>query len=150
MDSVQHQSGSEAKENKLKVRLANAGFTSPDALHQYLGIKAGTMVCGASIGTAYGLGVYGVSQRSLIILLFGGGLGFYLPELILSLMIRGWVGGILMIAVPAALFFAVSCWNPDYVTLLFAEESVRIIIAAAAVLHLLGAVAIKKVMKVKV
>lgn len=132
-------------ENRLKLRLEEGGFTSPKAVPVFLAIKAGTMASGALIGAAYGFIAGG---RTLIITVFGGCVGFYLPELVLALRIKGWVGGTLMLLVPTVLFCAVYSWKPEYVELLLNEGAVRILIAGAVLLHLLGA-AVRKVMTSK-
>ena len=49
-----------------------------------------------------------------------------------------------------ALFFAVYYLNPPYVMLLFTEELGRKMIATAAVLQILGAIAIKKIVNIKI
>ncbi len=63
---------------------------------------------------------------------------------------EGRISGIVLMALPIALFFAVYYLNPDYVMLLFTEELGRKMIAAAAVLQVLGAVAIKKIVNIKI
>jgi tight adherence protein B len=63
---------------------------------------------------------------------------------------EGRISGVVLMALPIALFFAVYYLNPDYVMLLFTEELGRKMIAAAAVLQILGAVAIKKIVNIKI
>ena len=63
---------------------------------------------------------------------------------------EGRISGIVLMALPIALFFAVYYLNPDYVMLLFTEELGRKMIATAAVLQILGAVAIKKIVNIKI
>ncbi len=63
---------------------------------------------------------------------------------------EGRISGIVLMALPIALFFAVYYLNPPYVMLLFTEELGRKMIAAAAVLQVLGAVAIKKIVNIKI
>ncbi len=63
---------------------------------------------------------------------------------------EGRISGIVLMALPIALFFAVYYLNPDYVMLLFTEELGRKMIATAAVLQVLGAVAIKKIVNIKI
>ncbi len=63
---------------------------------------------------------------------------------------EGRISGIVLMALPIALFFAVYYLNPDYVMLLFTEEQGRQMIAAAAVLQVLGAVCIKKIVNIKI
>ena len=63
---------------------------------------------------------------------------------------EGRISGIVLMALPIALFFAVYYLNPPYVMLLFTEELGRKMIATAAVLQVLGAVAIKKIVNIKI
>jgi tight adherence protein B len=63
---------------------------------------------------------------------------------------EGRISGIVLMALPIVLFFAVYYLNPDYVMLLFTEELGRKMIACAAVLQVLGAVAIKKIVNIKI
>ena len=63
---------------------------------------------------------------------------------------EGRISGVVLMALPIALFFAVYYLNPDYVMLLFTDELGRKMVAAAAVLQVLGAIAIKKIVAIKV
>jgi len=63
---------------------------------------------------------------------------------------EGRISGIVLMALPIALFFAVYHLNPDYVMLLFTEELGRKMLAAAAVLQVLGAITIKKIINIKI
>ena len=63
---------------------------------------------------------------------------------------EGRISGVVLMILPIALFFAVYYLNRDYVMLLFTEELGRKMIAAAAVLQLMGAVAIKKIVAIKI
>lgn len=63
---------------------------------------------------------------------------------------EGRISGVVLMGLPIALFFAVYYLNPDYVMLLFTEELGRKMIAAAAVLQVLGAVCIKKIVNIKI
>jgi tight adherence protein C len=78
----------ELEENKLKIRLANAGYTSPNAAQFFLALKVAMLIGGVLIGGGFGLFKWGPTQKGWTTLIFGGGLGFYLPELILGLVIR--------------------------------------------------------------
>ncbi|TXT37693.1 MAG: tight adherence protein C [Planctomycetota bacterium] len=80
---------SEDERNHLKMRLANAGFNNQNAPSLFLTIKVLAMGVGAVLGGGVGLTMYGVKLNSLTALLFGGGIGIYIPELILVLMIKG-------------------------------------------------------------
>ena len=74
--------------NKLKVRMANAGFNSPGAPQVFLAIKIAMLVFGLMSGGGYGMFSWGMTQNGLTSLVIGGGLGFYLPEIGLWFMIR--------------------------------------------------------------
>ena len=63
---------------------------------------------------------------------------------------EGRISGIVLMALPIALLIAVYYLNPPYVMLLFTEELGRQMIAAAAVLQVLGAITIKKIINIKV
>lgn len=63
---------------------------------------------------------------------------------------EGRMSGIVLMALPIALFFAVWHLNPEYVMLLFTDEIGRKMVAVAAVLQVLGAVSIKKIIAIKV
>lgn len=63
---------------------------------------------------------------------------------------EGRISGVVLMALPIALFFAVYYLNPNYVMLLFTEELGRKMIALAAVLQVLGAVTIKKIVNIKI
>ena len=63
---------------------------------------------------------------------------------------EGRISGVVLMALPIALFFAVYYLNTDYVMLLFTEELGRKMIAVAAVLQVLGAVVIKKIVAIKI
>ena len=63
---------------------------------------------------------------------------------------EGRISGIVLMALPIALFFVVYHLNPDYVMLLFTDPLGRKMIAVAAVLQVMGAIAIKKIVNIKV
>ena len=63
---------------------------------------------------------------------------------------EGRISGVVLMALPIVLFFAVYYLNPDYVMLLFTEELGRKMIVWAAVLQILGAVTIKKIVNIKI
>lgn len=63
---------------------------------------------------------------------------------------EGRISGIVLMALPLALFVAVWRLNPDYVMLLFTDELGRQMIAVAVVLQILGAFCIKKIIDIKV
>lgn len=74
---------SDLEQSELKVRLANAGFNSPNAGTFYLAIKTAGLVIGVMAGGGYGMVKYGATQSGLTSLAIGGGLGFYVPEIAL-------------------------------------------------------------------
>ncbi len=69
--------------NKLKVTLANAGFNNDAAPSMYLSIKFVMLIACSIIGSAVGLSVWGINLNGLSALVVGGGLGFYLPSIVL-------------------------------------------------------------------
>lgn len=63
---------------------------------------------------------------------------------------EGRISGIVLMALPILLFFAVWRMNPDYVMLLFTDELGRQMVAVAVALQIAGAFAIKKIVAIKV
>ena len=63
---------------------------------------------------------------------------------------EGRISGVVLMALPVALFFAVYYLNPDYVMLLFTEELGRKMVFVAGLLQVVGAVVIKKIVAIKV
>jgi tight adherence protein B len=63
---------------------------------------------------------------------------------------EGRISGIVLMALPILLFIAVWRLNPDYVMMLFTDELGRKMVAVAIVLQILGALAIKKIIAIKV
>lgn len=63
---------------------------------------------------------------------------------------EGRISGVVLMALPIALFFAVYYLNQEYVMLLFTEELGRKMIGVAAFLQVLGAVCIKKIVAIKI
>ncbi len=92
----------------LKIRLANAGFQSPGASSMYLAIKFVMLLVGAASGAGYGLSVYGFKQNGLAAIVIGGGLAFYLPEIVLLFLKRARQEKIFM-SLPDALDLLVVC-----------------------------------------
>lgn len=74
----------ELEQSNLKLRLANAGFSTPHAAEIYLAIKFAALLVGLMVGSGVGLGVWGMNKSGMYSLVIGAGLGFYLPELVLS------------------------------------------------------------------
>ncbi len=75
----------ELEENNLKVRLANAGFQSPNAATFYLAIKTCFLIMGLLFGGGYGVFKFGLDYNTLCSLVIAGGVGFYFPELVLTI-----------------------------------------------------------------
>ncbi len=61
---------------------------------------------------------------------------------------EGRISGVVLMGLPIALFFAVYYLNQDYVMLLFTDELGRKMIGVAAVLQVLGAITIKKIVAI--
>jgi tight adherence protein C len=98
----------ELEENELKIRLSNAGFNSPHAPTFYLAIKTGMLIGGVVIGAGVGLIKYGLTYNALVQFVIWGGLGFYIPEIILALMRRSRMEQIFL-SLPDALDLLVVC-----------------------------------------
>ncbi|NOX54645.1 MAG: type II secretion system F family protein [Planctomycetes bacterium] len=79
---------SELEQNKLKLRLANAGFNGPNAVPIFLATKVALLAVGLIIGASFGFAKFGTTQNAWMSLVIGGGLGFYLPEILLTLKIK--------------------------------------------------------------
>ncbi len=63
---------------------------------------------------------------------------------------EGRISGVVLMALPIALFFAVYYLNPTYIMLLFTEDLGRKMIGVAVVLQILGAITIKKIVNIKI
>jgi tight adherence protein B len=63
---------------------------------------------------------------------------------------EGRLSGIVLLALPPALFLAILYLNPEYVMTLFTDPLGKKMLAGAIVLQLLGAVAIRKIVNIKV
>ncbi len=99
-------SGDEEEHSNLKIRLANAGFNNPNAPRNFLAIKVVALVLGLVFGGVYGIAL--VEKNSWMAWVVGGGIGFYLPELILTLMKMSRQGKIFL-QLPDALDLLVVC-----------------------------------------
>lgn len=78
------QSKDELEQSKLKVGLANAGFNGPHASEWYLAIKFASLVSGLAAGCGFGLAKWGMTQNGIVSAVVGGGVGFYLPVLVMA------------------------------------------------------------------
>lgn len=63
---------------------------------------------------------------------------------------EGRLSGIVLLALPPALFLAILYLNPDYVMMLFTDPLGKKMLAGAILLQLMGAVAIRKIVNIKV
>ena len=79
------ESKSELEQSNLKTRLANAGYSRPNSSRNFLAIKAVCLGIGLFFGGGYGLLSSGITKDSLMSLVIGGGMGYYLPELVLTI-----------------------------------------------------------------
>jgi len=73
----------ELEQSQLKIRLANAGFRSDSAVAVYLGLRVAVLIGFLLLGLAIFLPQYGLTLEVLKPLVLFGGLGFYLPNVIL-------------------------------------------------------------------
>ena len=99
---------SELEENQLKVRLANAGYNSEAAPSIFLSLKVALGLLGVVLGSGYGFYNFGMTQNGWTSLVIAGGIGFYLPEIALRLLIKGRVERIFL-SLPDALDLLVVC-----------------------------------------
>lgn len=99
---------SEIEQSVLKIRLANAGFSSQNAARNFLALKIISLILGIIFGAIYGFTQMGVGQKSWMSFVIGGGIGFYLPELILTLLKMSRQGKIFL-QLPDALDLLVVC-----------------------------------------
>ncbi len=79
----------ELEQSELKKRMANAGYNAPGAPQLFLAIKFAMMIGGCLLGGGFGLVSWGMTQKGWTSIIVGAGLGFYLPELVLTLIKRG-------------------------------------------------------------
>lgn len=102
------ESKSELERNELLVRMANAGFNQPGAAQIYLAIKLLALAVGALLGGGYGFLAYGATQKGMVSIAVGGGIGFYLPELVLRFLVSARKQKIFL-SLPDALDLLVVC-----------------------------------------
>ncbi|MCA9179341.1 MAG: type II secretion system F family protein [Planctomycetales bacterium] len=77
----------ELEQGKLKTKLANAGFRNESASNVFLGLKIAALMMGASMGGGAVLWTYGVNNQSLMKFFAVAGTCFYIPDLLLMLLI---------------------------------------------------------------
>jgi len=73
----------ELEQNKLKLRLANAGFRSDSAVSVYLGLRFGSLMFFFVVSALIFVSKYGVTLSALKWMVGFVGFGFYLPNIIL-------------------------------------------------------------------
>jgi tight adherence protein C len=78
---------SELERNKLKLQLVNAGFRGDSAPMIYHGLRLLCITLFLVPTSGLMLAVYGFSQKSMIYITLLGGIGFYLPQIALWLMV---------------------------------------------------------------
>jgi len=99
---------SEAEINRLKARLAAAGFRSEKAGSMFLGLKFLGLVAGLMLGPGTSLPLWGAGQRALIVSVALAGGMFYLPDLVLWFLVRGRQKAVFL-GLPDALDLLVVC-----------------------------------------
>ncbi|MGE3314931.1 MAG: type II secretion system F family protein [Planctomycetaceae bacterium] len=98
----------ELEQSELKIRLANAGYSSPNAAQFFLATKFAMLLGGVLLGMGFGFASWGMTQKGYTSIIFGGGFGFYLPEMWLWLARRGRQEKIFL-SLPDALDLLVVC-----------------------------------------
>jgi tight adherence protein C len=78
---------SELEQNKLKLKLTNAGFRSDSAPMIYQGLRILCIALFLIPSSAAMLILEGLTQKALIYIVLLGGIGFYLPQIALWLMV---------------------------------------------------------------
>ncbi len=71
------------EQSQLKIRLANAGFRSDSAAAVYLGLRFAVLVGFLLLGVAIFLPKHGLTLAALKPIALFGGIGFYLPSMVL-------------------------------------------------------------------
>lgn len=98
----------ELEQSQLKIRLANAGFRSDSASAVYMGLRLAVLVGFLLLGIAIFLPRYGFSMDALKPLVLFGGVGFYLPSLVLWFLRKSRQDAIFL-SLPDALDLLVVC-----------------------------------------
>lgn len=96
------------EEGKLKLRLMEAGFRNDNAVAVFLGVKVIFLMVGLLFGGVYGLVGFGFNTGGLIRLIVGGGIAFFIPEMILAF-IRSKRRESIFLGLPDALDLMVVC-----------------------------------------
>jgi tight adherence protein C len=98
----------ELEQNELKVRLANAGYSSPNASTIFLALKTSFLLGGLFFGGIIGVWRSGLDLSAASALFMGGGLGFYAPEIFVRFKAMGRKGRIFL-SMPDSLDLLVVC-----------------------------------------
>ena len=99
---------SDLEKNKLKLKLVNGGFRSDGAPMIYQGLTLMSLALFLLPTAGIMLYASGFTQKALIYTVIGGGLGFYLPKIILYLIVSGRQKEIFL-SLPDALDLLVVC-----------------------------------------
>lgn len=94
--------------SRLKAKLASAGFRGEAASSIYLGLKFTGLIVGLVFGSAIVMSILGFTQKSMTISVVVAGVLFYLPGLILTLMVKSRQQAIFL-GLPDALDLLVVC-----------------------------------------
>ncbi len=78
----------ELEQNNLKVRLANAGFSSPAAPQIYLALKLASLIVGLILGGGLAALKFGLTMNGLTTLVVGCAAGLFIPSFALSWKIK--------------------------------------------------------------
>lgn len=99
---------SELEQNELKVRLANAGFNSPNAPQLYHGARAGLAMICAMAGGALGYFRWGLNMQGMMAFAITTMVGLYAPAIWLWMLRKGRMERIFL-ALPDLLDLLVVC-----------------------------------------
>lgn len=99
---------SELEQSQLRIRLSNAGWRSESAVSIFLGAKFLALLVGLGIGASTMIAAYGTTQKAIMLTVLFGGIGFYLPELVLYVKKKGRQDAIFL-SLPDALDLLVVC-----------------------------------------
>lgn len=98
----------ELERDRLKLRMANGGFTNPAAAQIFLSLKFASIIGGLLIAGLWCYYWWGVGQKFWMGLGFGAGIGMFIPEIILTIMVKSRQQAIFL-AMPDALDLLVTC-----------------------------------------
>jgi tight adherence protein C len=99
---------SEAELGKLKLKLLNAGFRSEQAVQIYLGIKLLCLIVALAIAIPVVYASKGMGRWSVTYAVAAGGLGFYMPVIVLGFLKKRRIEAIFL-GLPDALDLMVVC-----------------------------------------